>query len=135
MNLRLKRLELCLGHMQSVPPNRIVLTLWGTESLTGVGHDQKCGTVGCMAGHIQTIPEYREWEQQEYGEHDGEPQPTSKRILEWLQYQPTTLMGPFTGSSAHTAGCQLFSAGAVGELGKQEAVRRLQHLIDLEVAQ
>jgi len=125
MNLRLKRLELCLGHMLSVPPDRVVLDSYGIYSLKGLGHDQACGAAGCVLGHIQTIPEYRKWEEDKCGDHTYDHYEAKHRVLNWLGYP-----GELYRSSPNCGGCNLFGPGASGEKGKQQAIKRLEYLID-----
>ncbi len=128
MNLRLKRLELCLGHMQSVPPNRVILSIYGIVSLSGIGHDQECGAAGCVLGHIQTIPEYREWESETYSYHTDDLYESKHRVLAWLGY-PSDPDGP---SPRCGEGSNLFGPGPSGEAGKQVAVERLEYLTNKE---
>jgi len=134
MTLREKRLELCLGHMQGVPVTRIDLSDFGLEKLIGVGHDQGCGAAGCVVGHIQTIPEYREWEQHRYGHHSLSISGTIKRVLTWVEYAtPFDNREPWFSPDCGKEQT-LFAAGCRGELGKQEAIRRLEYLIAQEQA-
>ena len=128
MNLRLKRLELCLGHMMSVPADRVILSTYGIVSLAGIGHDQECGAAGCVLGHLQTIPEYREWEEEGYNIHAHDLYESKHRVLAWLGY-PSDPDGPSPKCNNES---NLFGPGPSGVEGKKEAVNRLQYLIDKE---
>ena len=63
----LKRRRLARDYWLNVPPAMVNLDLYGFDQLVNEGLGQKCGSVGCLAGWLQTMPEFREWYKKAYG--------------------------------------------------------------------
>jgi hypothetical protein len=52
---------LARNYWMNVPKDMVDLDKWGIRSLTNTGLSQECGSVGCVAGWLQTMPEFREY--------------------------------------------------------------------------
>lgn len=55
------RRVLVRDYFLDIPESRIDLNSFGFNVLTAEGLGQGCGAVGCIAGWLQTMPEFRAW--------------------------------------------------------------------------
>lgn len=125
------KLELSLEHMRGLSVARIDMWTYGFKELTGVGYDQPCGVVGCLAGHIQTMAEYRVWEMKHYRRHAVDIWRVRGYILAWLGYEDEPQI-PESTEKFGVMSIGLFGLGAAGEKGKRQAITRLKYLLDQE---
>lgn len=54
-------------YFSKIPEVSIDLNIYGLQLLKAEGLGHKCGAVGCVAGWLQTMPEFRAWQKGHHG--------------------------------------------------------------------